>query len=108
MAAFDLNLMRLRSGPSITWRGWTSVLSVGVLLFIWELAARTMVSAGGVSIFFPSFSKVLLTGFAMVRSSEFWWAVLVSNLRVLTGFLLAAALAIPMGVFLGAFPRAGA
>lgn len=104
--ALDLNLMRLRAGASSTWRGWTSVVSVIVLLALWEAGAYAVAAGGGPAVFFPSLSRVVAVGGSMLASREFWWAVLISNLRVMGGFILAAVLAIPLGVYLGAFPRA--
>jgi len=42
----------------------------------------------------------------MIGSSGFWQALAISNFRVVAGFTLAAFVAIPLGVFLGSFPRA--
>jgi NitT/TauT family transport system permease protein len=105
--AFDLSLIRLREGPSSTWRGWTSAVAIAALLILWETVARIIAASGGPSTFFPGVFQVLATGSSMVMTKEFWWAFLASNLRVLAGFILAASLAVPLGVFLGAFPRAG-
>lgn len=105
--ALDLSLIRLRQGPSSKWRGWTSVATVAVVGLVWELGARLIASRGGQAVFFPGVYQVMAAGTSMMGSSDFWWALLVSNLRVLAGFTLAALLAIPLGVFLGSFPRAG-
>ncbi|MBI4472207.1 MAG: ABC transporter permease [Acidobacteria bacterium] len=81
-------------------------MSVAGLLALWELGARAVATGEGPAVFFPGLSRVLAAGTELIGSSDFWWAMWVSNLRVLLGFLSAALFAIPIGVFLGAFPRA--
>jgi len=104
--AFDLSLIRLREGPASSWRGWQPVVTVLAIGAVWETVALIMASGGSGGIFFPRPWKVLLTGVSMIGSSGFWQALAISNFRVVAGFTLAAFVAIPLGVFLGSFPRA--
>jgi len=64
-----------------------------------------MVSLGMPAVFLPGPGQVFSAGLAMLATPEFWTGFMVSNLRVLGGFSLAVALAIPVGVALGSIPR---
>ncbi len=76
----------------------TSALSVLVFLAIWELVCRT----GLVDpIFLPPPSAVLAKGWAMAEQGTLLGQVLASARRVMTGFLAAALVAIPLGIVLG-------
>lgn len=76
----------------------TSAISVLAFLAIWELVCRT----GLVDpIFLPPPSAVLAKGWAMAEQGTLLGQVLASARRVMTGFLAAALVAIPLGIVLG-------
>jgi taurine transport system permease protein len=73
-------------------------VSVLVLLAVWQL-----VTAGGYisPIFLPSPSQVMRQARRYVMDGSLFWHVLSSGRRVLGGFLLAAVVAVPLGIALG-------
>jgi taurine transport system permease protein len=74
------------------------VLSVVVLLSVWYVA-----TAGGFisSIFLPSPPQVFRQARRYLVDGSLFWHVVASGRRVLVGFLLAAVVAVPLGIFLG-------
>jgi NitT/TauT family transport system permease protein len=56
------------------------------------------------SIFLPGPVQVVKAGIQLMSTSEFWTALLVTNLRVLGGFVIGIGFAIPIGVLLGSSP----
>jgi NitT/TauT family transport system permease protein len=87
---------------SIPWT-WTAVLGITVwILFfgLWEIAStRGWVNA----LFMPPPHQVLRTLYAMLVEQSFLSDVLVSIYRIVVSFLLACAVAIPIGVLMGCF-----
>ena len=73
-------------------------LSVVVLLVVWHL-----VTAGGYisAIFLPSPQQVVGQARRYLTDGSLFWHVLTSGRRVLVGFLLAAVVAVPLGIVLG-------
>ena len=73
-------------------------LSVVVLLTVWHA-----VTAGGYisAIFLPSPAQVVGQARRYLTDGSLFWHVLTSGRRVLVGFLLAAAVAVPLGIVLG-------
>jgi taurine transport system permease protein len=73
-------------------------LSVVVLLAVWHL-----VTAGGYvsGIFLPSPQRVFAQARRYLADGSLFWHVLTSGRRVLGGFLLAAVVAVPLGIVLG-------
>ncbi len=73
-------------------------LSVVALLGVWHL-----VTAGGYisGIFLPSPPQVFAQARRYLADGSLFWHVLTSGRRVLGGFLLAAAVAVPLGILLG-------
>lgn len=51
----------------------------------------------------PTLSSIARTGYEALSDPEFWLDVKVSFLRVTTGFLAAAVLAVPLGILAGSF-----
>lgn len=82
-------------------------MAVCVILGAWELA----VELGSLSRFkFPPPSRVATAAFELVASGfpegvRLWTHVAVTFGRILAGFVLALALAIPLGLLIGASPR---
>jgi NitT/TauT family transport system permease protein len=46
-----------------------------------------------------------MSAFKMLRSGSFWKDLAITNYRVIVGFLLSVATAVPLGVLLGAYPQ---
>jgi NitT/TauT family transport system permease protein len=51
----------------------------------------------------PTLSSIARTGYEALGDPEFWLDVKISFLRVTAGFLAAAVLAVPLGIFAGSF-----
>lgn len=80
-----------------------STLSVVVFVTVWELATRLNFID---SIFLPSPSSVLERARITLENGTLIANVLASTRRVMVGFLMAAAVAIPLGLVLGTSRRA--
>ena len=96
-----------------TFRGRATVrteILIGVMmalavLFLWEAVAR----AGFVAPqFLPSPSKVVVALWTMVTTQHLLWHAAISSLRVWVAFLLAAAMAIPIGILMSSYRIVGA
>lgn len=75
------------------------------LLLIWEIATRL----GWTNpVFFPAPSTVLEAIGRMIASQHLLWHAGVSTLRVWAAFLLAAAMAIPIGILMSSYRAIGA
>ena len=75
-----------------------SIISVIVFGLIWELSGRL----GWVStVFLPTPSAIFQEGMALLRSGILQADILASTRRVLVGFLISAAVAVPLGLILG-------
>ena len=87
---------------AIPWT-WTALLGVTVWIVffgLWEIAStRGWVNA----LFMPPPHQVLRTLYAMLVEQSFLSDVLVSIYRIVVSFLLACAVAIPIGVLMGCF-----
>lgn len=78
--------------------GIKSISIIFVFLALWELLPRIgMINAA----FLPPASKVLLTWFEMIASGELFTHIYISGQRALSGFLLALAIAVPLGLATG-------
>ncbi|OAH57843.1 MULTISPECIES: ABC transporter permease [Bacillaceae] len=74
-----------------------------LLLLIWEIAPRIgLVDTA----FFPSFSDVVKSWWAMLVSGELFAHFTASIVRSLAGFFLALLIAIPLGLLIGWYPLA--
>ncbi len=82
--------------------GATSTLT---LLLVWELVSRSGVVSER---FLPAPTTVLATLWSMIFGRDLLWHAGVSTLRVWTAFLLAAAMAVPIGIMMGSFRWVGA
>jgi ABC-type nitrate/sulfonate/bicarbonate transport system permease component len=81
--------------PYQRWR--MLVTAFVVLLVAWEVVARVI----GVAAFFPSPREVGLTLIKMMRSGELVDDTQASLARILLGFVIGSALAVPIGVLMG-------
>lgn len=75
-----------------------SIISVIVFGLVWEISGRL----GWVStVFLPTPSAIFQEGMALLRSGILQADILASTRRVLVGFLISAAVAVPLGLILG-------
>lgn len=82
--------------------GVASTLS---LLLVWEIVSKS----GAVSErFLPAPSTVMLALWSMIFERDLLYHAGVSTLRVWTAFLIASAMAIPIGILMGSFKPIGA
>lgn len=94
--------------PRDTWvsrheRGLLGLLSVGLVLGVWEAAA----ALGLTNIrFLSSPSRILLAGLEEIQIPRFWTDVQTSGFEFLTGYGLAVLAGIPLGIALGWYRRA--
>lgn len=81
----------------------------GVLFGVALLAIWEAVSRGGIVSpnFLPAPSTVASTLTEMVLHRDLLWHAGISTLRVWSAFLIAAAMAIPLGILMGSFPLVG-
>ncbi len=83
--------------------------AAGVVFGVVLLAAWEAVSRGGIvaPAFLPAPTTVVATLFDMAVNRDLLWHAWVSTLRVWSAFLIAAAMAIPIGILMGSFRLVG-
>src|SRR4051794_1619720 len=91
-------LVLRRAAPRWAFRGAVAASFVLVLAAWWALSHAGWVS----DLFLPTPETVWGTGWEILRDGSLWGDIEASFLRVTYGFLLSAALAIPIGVLVGA------
>ena len=97
----------------LTFRGKASArteIAVGAimavaLLLLWEAVARAQLVAPQ---FLPSPTSVIAAMWSMFTTQSLLWHTAVSTLRVWIAFLIAAAMAIPIGILMSSYRIAGA
>ncbi|WP_433527010.1 ABC transporter permease [Nocardia pseudovaccinii] len=95
-AAPTVDLSRiLRAVALLAWRIFKPTFAIGLLVAVWEAAPRLGLVD---EVFLPPFSTVAQAFIDLVRSGEMWEHVSTSLARSATGFSLALAVAIPVGV----------
>jgi NitT/TauT family transport system permease protein len=93
--------VRARRRPSRRWL--TSWIGVAVLLLIWQVAP----GLGWVDkTFLPPLNEVLHAWWDLARTGELWDDTSVSLQRSLTGFSIAIAAGVPIGLLIGWYPLA--
>lgn len=98
-------LLRLRTPLP---RGWGPAIAIGAsvaIVLVWEFVARLGLTT---PLFFPSPSAILSAMGRMISDQNLLWHAWVSTLRVWGAFLLAAMLAIPIGVAMSGYRVIGA
>ncbi|MED3662944.1 ABC transporter permease [Ureibacillus terrenus] len=78
-----------------------SSIVIILFLFIWEFAPKLGIVE---ATFLPPFSDVVNAWWELIKSGELWFHFKSSILRSLFGFLLALAIAIPLGLIIGWYP----
>jgi NitT/TauT family transport system permease protein len=89
---------------SVRGTNWAGLITGCGLLLIWELVSR---SGSVAPAFLPAPSVVMSTLFEMAANRDLLWHAGVSTLRVWGAFLLAALMAIPIGMLMGSIPIVG-
>ena len=94
------------TGGIVRWFGAIGQRSLLVLLFlaVWEAVPR--LGLADVT-FLPPFSEVIAAGWQLAQSGELYDDVAASLLRALSGFLIAVALMVPLGLVTGWYARLG-
>lgn len=85
----------LRATAGFGWRIIKSTLVIGLFIALWEIAPRVGLVD---EVFLPPFSTVVEAFLDLVRSGAMWNHVSTSLTRSLTGFSIALAVAIPVGM----------
>ena len=83
----------------------TGFAGLAAAVFAGLLAAWWLVTAAGAvtPLFLPSPSRVAARLAALAASGQLWSDTLVSVYRIVVGFLLATAMAVPLGVLIGRY-----
>jgi NitT/TauT family transport system permease protein len=83
----------------------TTATALGFIMPALVLGAWCLISYGGFAPpdFLPSPTEVLRGTLQLFIDYDLWGAILTSSRRILLAFLLASALALPLGVLMGAF-----
>lgn len=81
----------------INWSGW---LVFGLLLLLWEYGSR---SSPKLQLYIPPVSKIIVTLSQLIVSGQVTAHLITTLRRFLEGYLLAAAIAVTLGVVLGYF-----
>lgn len=94
------------TGGVARWFGTIGQRSLLLLLFLalWETAPRLGLID---QTFLPPFSEVIAAGWQLAQTGELYADVGASLLRALSGFLIAIALFVPLGVLTGWYARLG-
>lgn len=80
---------------SAAWRIAKPSIAIAVLLGVWEIAPRLGLVD---KVFLPPFSEVISAFFTLVSNGQLQEHVAASLTRALTGFFIAVAIAIPLGI----------
>ena len=99
----SLFVFRGRASPATEFA--VSFAAAALVVAIWELVARAGVIAPQ---FLPSPSRVVTALWTMLVDQNLLWHVAVSTARVWIAFLLAAAMAIPIGIMMSSYRIVGA
>lgn len=99
----DLFVFRGRS--SVRAEFTLGVLSAALVIILWEIVARAEFVAPQ---FLPSPTRVLTALWTMTTSQHLLWHAGISTLRVWVAFLIAAAMAIPIGIWMSSYRVVGA
>lgn len=84
-----------RRTAAVVWRVVKPSVAILTFLAVWEIAPR----AGLVDeVFLPPFTEVAQTFFELVGNGQLWDHISTSLTRALTGFVIAVAFAVPLGV----------
>lgn len=99
----SLFVFRGRASPMVEFG--VSVAAAVFIVALWELAARAGIIAPQ---FLPSPCRVVVALWTMLTEQNLLWHVGVSTVRVWIAFLLAAVMAIPIGIMMSSYRIVGA
>ncbi|MFD4367167.1 ABC transporter permease [Rhodococcus sp. NPDC058521] len=85
----------VRASAPVAWRLLKPSVVIVAFLALWEIAPRVGLVD---EVFLPPFTTVVGAFFDLARSGELWQHVSASLFRALVGFLVAIAIAIPLGI----------
>ncbi len=99
------DLFRFRARASTGAEIVIGVLMGGAVLLLWEVVAR----AGWVAPqFLPSPTRVLFATWSMIVGQDLLWHAAISSMRVWGAFLIAALMAVPIGILMSSYRIIGA
>jgi NitT/TauT family transport system permease protein len=98
-------LLKFRGDVSARTKIVIGVAVAALLVLLWELAARAVLVSPQ---FLPSPTNVVKAMWSMFASQNLLWHALVSTGRVWAAFLIAAAMAIPIGILMSSYRLVGA
>lgn len=94
--------------PKSPWALQRAIIAIVVSVLLWQLGSQSQKWFGfavpGISRL-PSPVDVVIAWSKIIRDPGYWWSWLFSTVRVLTGFLIALALAVPLGLLFGVNQR---
>ena len=99
------DLFVFRGRTSVRAEVTLGVLSAMLVLILWEIVARAEFVAPQ---FLPSPTRVLAALWTMATDQHLLWHAGISTLRVWVAFLIAAAMAIPIGILMSSYRVVGA
>lgn len=79
----------------LAWRVTKPSIAILAFLALWEIAPRVGLVD---KVFLPPFTEVAATFFELIGNGQLWEHVSTSLSRALTGFVIAVAIAVPLGV----------
>lgn len=99
------DLFRFRGKASARAEIAVGIAVAGAVVLLWEAVAR----AGFVAPqFLPAPSRVVVALWSMITTQNLLWHAAVSSMRVWGAFLLAAAMAVPIGILMSSYRIVGA
>jgi NitT/TauT family transport system permease protein len=98
-------LFTFRGKTSVTAEVALGVVTAALILVAWEILARAGLVAPQ---FLPSPTQVLTALWNMTANQNLLWHAGISTLRVWVAFLIAAAMAIPIGILMSSYRVVGA
>lgn len=99
------DLFRFRGKAPVRAEIAVGVAVAGAVILLWEVVAR----AGFVAPqFLPAPSRVVVALWSMITTQNLLWHAAVSSMRVWGAFLLAAAMAVPIGILMSSYRIVGA
>ena len=99
------DLLKFRGHGSVRAEISIGVVTAAAVLLLWETVARAGLIAPQ---FLPAPSRVLSALWTMTTNQDLLWHAMISSIRVWAAFLIAAAMAVPIGILMSSYRIAGA
>lgn len=90
----EVCLLKISTAKKTRCTVWTTCIVIGILLCVWEIAARIV----GQEIYLPSFLQTISTLFSLASEPSFYVNIVSSVARVVLGFILALFLGTALGI----------